>query len=531
MKLKSFFLLSLLFLCQVANGVGAIGNPVPNGAFGVGSNNASAPVFGIAVGTGANAGKFVNTLTGSPVFLRGTNVSGMENGCIGCRPGIAAVTSAQWQSSVNGWVSWLSANEGSGAVPYGQTNVIRVPFNGCNWIGCTGLGPFGNESGHYTSAGTDSNGRPLWSGGVACGTGCPGPGTGVGHEVSGDPTLYRTQMITIINALVAAGYYPIIDLHWGVNTLVSTGQFIVPDGQPAMPGPEDGVIWASVASVFGYPNGTNPCRPCMFELYNEPFGTNNSNSGGNLSTEAAYLGSSVTTSQFQFPTSSTSPAGINGGYLMLNNFGGAGAQNILGGGAVVWAVGYQYLLNAIRAAPGSPTNLILVGSIFYSGLAETFAVGNSGPMVITDSLNNWAAIQHQYTKTIANTQNFLNIVAAGIPFVITEMGPLCSSGSSGSSPCVAPATTCPENTGIQAATYVCNSLMGMGSLTFDWNNFNSAANASTNFASQNPYESSNGDYPPNGSNFRPAPPPVRLRHGRPVWGVYLADTQFESEAY
>jgi hypothetical protein len=422
------------------------------------------------------SGKFVNPNTSTQIVPIGTAMisteenQGWAGGTGGRVAGVAAVTTAQYTAAITAAYNACT----TAGQPYCLINMVRVPLNSTLWMGYTGLSPFGNGSGNYYFVGTDTNGKAIYSGGTGATL-----GTGPGHETNGSGTAYQNYIKTEVAAIVGAGLIPLLDLHWGTPTLVSTGQYVLPEGQPAMPGPGDVLFWDSVAAVFGNPTGTNPCPACIFELYNEPFGTNiYTNQSGN---ESKYLGSQSLT-QFQFPTSTTSPNGLNGGYQMLNNYvGGDPAQNILGGGAVCYAVGYQQILNGIRAT--GATNVIAVGNANFTGEPEFWSQAG-GQMVVTDTLtpSQLVASFHAYGYA-KGTANFVTLQNAGLGFMVTEMGNLATA------------------TGTYAS-YVGYRNKDWGYTWWSWDNFNASANMYTNgnMAASLLWANSNGNPQPTGSN-------------------------------
>jgi len=371
---------------------------------------------GIAAGSpGSMFGKFVNPATGGQIYPIGVGVLGMET----CEGGFnssgwardiatASLTSASITSALAAATNSLpAATQG-----FANFNTLRLNINSAKWMATTGLDPFGNLSGNYFFVGTDSNGKAIYCGGPGGGL-----GSGPGHETAGNPTNYRTQVKAAITAARNAGLFVFVNMMWGAPILVSTGQYVLPAGQAAFPTDSDLLAWQNIAAdpFFSGDHGI------VFELMNEAIGSNiYSNMVG---TEAAYLGSQSLT-HFQFPTATTSPNGTNGGYGMLNNIGSNSFTNILGGGAVCYAVGFQQEINAIRAA--GATNLIAVGCTNFTGEVETWSQ-NGGPMHVTDPQvpSNICASFHAYGYN-QGTAKMLAISHSGVPFVCTEMGNLTS---------------------------------------------------------------------------------------------------------
>jgi len=144
---------------------------------------------------------------GRPVQLLGVNRSGLEYACI------------------QGWGFFDSPHPDQidspgmiAAMKSWAINVVRVPLNEDCWLGIN---------------------APLGRG--------------------GEP--YRSIVKRYVHALVAAGLYVILDLHWTApGTVKATGQEPMPDHDHA---PE---FWRSVASTF------KGDHALIFDLFNEPFG-------------------------------------------------------------------------------------------------------------------------------------------------------------------------------------------------------------------------------------------------------------------
>jgi hypothetical protein len=444
--------------------VSVSGDPRTNAGFGVKS-----------VGSG-----LISTQNGSAIKLIGsaaiTTPQGFSGNNKGRDYGWSQVTPAQWQAAVNAAYNGLSP----AGKPYGLVNCIRLVVCSAQWMAFTGRDPFSNAGTGYYSVGTDSHGHSIYSGGPGGGL-----GSGPGHETSGNPANYRaliTQQVANINA---AGYYALIDLHWGTPTLVSTGQYVLPAGQPAMLGPGDVLFWQSIAQTFG----SNP--GVMFELYNEPYGQNTANSYfPELVYDASILGSASATG-VAYP-SSTNPCGILAGYLMMNNFAGSAATVALFGGTdpqtggkpQCYAVGHQACINAIRAA--GATNIIWAGPPNFSGEFRDGSGGNLWlRMGLTDPLHNLGCSWHCYNSAVTSA-SFDAVQAAGFPVLCTEMGGIDSETS-----------------------YVNERNKNRGYTWWGWANYNASNNPATNgnlnAAPWAPGNGSwvfpgNGAYTPTGSN-------------------------------
>lgn len=374
------------------------------------SNSPTPPPSGFGVRVAA-AGKFASTADASAYLPQGSACIGPEeaarinDGTGGSMKGWSLVTPAEFTAAIAYGVNTLAAAGKS----YGQLNMVRLPINSARYMGFTGRDPYGNfGTNTYWTAGTDSAGNKLYSGGPG-----GGPGSGIGHETPGDPSVYRANVATFIANANAAGLVVIADLHWGCPTLTSTNQYVLPPGQMAMPGPGDVLCLAQ----FAADHGSNP--GVVIELYNEPYGTNHND----LTTEAKYLGS-FSPGQFAFPTAATSPLGLSGGYLGINNIGGSSTTSpILGGNQTCYACGYQQMINAIRAT--GATCMLAAGSMNYDENPQSWSQAG-GVMTLTDPLNNLCVAYHAYSSTPDSVFNTLQ--AAGLPILCTEMGDLTPSG-------------------------------------------------------------------------------------------------------
>lgn len=391
--------------------------------------SAAVAVFGVKV-AGA---KLVSTQTNAQISVMGSALIGPEepwnysSGDGTSAQGWGQVTSSQFTTAIADGVASLA----TAAKPYGNLGVIRVPMNSALWMGYTGLDPQINGStlsGKYYTAGTDANGQALYSGGPG-----GGPGTGVGHEANGDPTLYRTNIKKIVANALGAHLYVILDLHFSTPVLTSTGQNVLAIGQSAFLSTADLAFWQDMATTFGTENATTGSPAILFELFNEPFGTNSSNT-----TEEAWFGSQSLTA-FPFPTATTGTANSNSwngssnsahaGYAMFDNSNGNQLFVIRGGGKTVQTVGFQQTVNAIRATGAH--NVLIIGNQTYDQHPESYSqIG--GPMVVTDTLVPAQLVANQhYTSTAESIYTSLN--TAGWAVMSTEMKsiPAASGGYTG----------------------------------------------------------------------------------------------------
>lgn len=442
---------------------------LPASSITIGSSPPLQTTFGIKKGAG---GTTISTLDGSQIKLIGSAMIGTEEsqqwaaGAGGRIAGVAAVTTAQYTAAIQKWYDAAS----TAAKPYCLVNMIRIPLNSAMWMGFTGLAPFGNGSlnGIYPSVGTDSNGRTIYSGALH------GWGLGtVGHEVAGVPTEYRNLIKQEVARALAAGLYVMLDLHWSTPTLVATGQYILPIGQAALPGPGDVLFWTDIANTFGTQNGTTGSPAIMFETFNEPFGTG---SATNFAAEQTYLANQILnrTTQIAYPVASE-PSGPNGGYRMKNNNGGdvntlISLPNGPSGYPQCYAVGQQALINAIRAT--GATNMIWAGGPNYSGEPGYWLT-----MGLTDSANNLGCSYHAYGYKGGMTP-FYNLQAAGYPVLATEIGHFDAIPSS----------------------YVEWRTRGFGYTFWGWNNWGAGPNMYNTSMNVIPPWSGNGQIAPTGSN-------------------------------
>jgi hypothetical protein len=213
---------------------------------------------------------------------------------------------------------------------------------------------------------------------------------------------YKSAVQTQVAQANAAGIYVILDLHWSApgNTC--------PMLQTQMANADHSIaFWTSVANTFR----NNPA--VVFELFNEPF-MNFGFSGDTWS----YMMKGTNGSFSSFPA--TSP---KGGWKEVKQ---------------PWAIAsYQAMLDAVRAT--GATNVVLIGSMQYcQDLGEWLEHRPADP------LRQMAAAWHPYQKHQSAWDyphpNFhpevmtdaRNILAAGIPLVMTEVGGRNTPGTPGS---------------------------------------------------------------------------------------------------
>jgi endoglucanase len=217
-----------------------------------------------------------------------------------------------------------------------------------------------------------------------------------------DPVLtmagYRQAVEDYVSELNAAGLYVILDLHW-----TAPNSFGCPQGQGGMADADNSVaFWTSIANTFK----GNPA--VMFELFNEPFGTNVYNNW------VAGINSAAPAGQSASDLSILRNGGTydNGYWYQCNN-----GCNLTGGTEYLAAntgpfqvAGMQAMVNAIRAT--GATNVILSNPIGWAGQIETWLSA-----MPTDPAGQLAAGWHEDGSDTSDAQA---VLAAGFPIVITE---------------------------------------------------------------------------------------------------------------
>lgn len=214
---------------------------------------------------------------------------------------------------------------------------------------------------------------------------------------------YQSGIITAVNNIIAAGLYPVIDLHWTACT-----QFGAANGQANLVSQDTGIqFWTSVANTF------KNLPAVIFEFHNEPYG----NSVGDISgTYQTYLKSGSGNTLIPFVNSA-------GGHF--NNVTTSGTFK---------AAGHQGCLNAVRST--GATNVCL-----YSVLVLNSAFSESNAVRPDDSAAP-AGFGGVWTSQIAATVHYANgapvnyaaVLNAGFPIVMTEFytsGNLSSGGNTG----------------------------------------------------------------------------------------------------
>ena len=250
-----------------------------------------------------------------------------------------------------------AADAGFAAMASWNINVVRIPLNEDSWLGVNNCVSDGG-----TSAKLQSN---------------------------------LKQAVANANA---AGLYVILDLHW-----TAPNSFGCPQGQGGMADADNSVaFWTSIANTFK----GNPA--VMFELFNEPFGTNV------YANWVAGINSSAPSGQSASDLSILRNGGTydNGYWYQCNN-----GCNLTGGTEYLAAntgpfqvAGMQAMVNAIRAT--GATNVILSNPIGWAGQIQTWLSA-----MPTDPAGQLAAGWHEDGTGTSDAQA---VLAAGFPIVITE---------------------------------------------------------------------------------------------------------------
>ncbi len=339
-------------------------------------------VLAIQVGTGTNGSKFVNH-NGTPIQLKGSCAtpallseglttlwsenSDVESGS----------TAPNWQMFRNWFQKSLPTINGLLTQP-----VMRITVEEAAILGYNITNPIGSGA-----SGTD-----LFPTNV---------------PISNYSTAYVDQLVTAVESLTSLGVGVILCL-WGSapNGFGGVAQ------QPMADQTNSIGAWTELAQIFGYPNGTAANPAVLFELFNEPFFSNNGAWGVQCFT-------GVTLSQ-----------SIVNGYL---NSGGGPATDwvtLVDGDNTAesysWTTaGYQQMLTAIRDT--GATNVCLMGGNNYS--EDTSWWTSNPPVDPLGALGSGAQlgwVQHWYDNTLPFATQYassnLSTVPANVPGVITECG-------------------------------------------------------------------------------------------------------------
>jgi len=305
--------------------------------------------FGIQV----KGDTFVSAIDGSTVQIVGTNISGLETGSTSRWASFADAGSAFWSKVLN--------YDGQGV------NTVRLPLNEASWLNYTcydsGTGAAGKL---YTAA----------------------PGGGYTPDPAG---VYQATVRKAVADATAAGLYVILDLHWG-SPNNSEGQPLCPIGQPGFADADHSLaFWKSVADTFK----GNPA--VIFELFNEPFG---SNVYKNWVDGADGAGPDAITLR---------DGGAYYPFVEQDN----AAHNAIKTIGLTWQVaGMQQMLDTIRGE--GATNVVLSAPIGWAGEIETWLATKP-----TDSAGQLGVAWHVYGYKKGDGPP-LAVLAAGFPIAITE---------------------------------------------------------------------------------------------------------------
>jgi len=255
--------------------------------------------------------ELVSTLDDSTVQIVGTNISGLETGMNWRWAPFSHAGAAFWSQVLN----W----GGSGL------NTVRLPLNEASWLKYSGY-----------DSGTGAS-RGLYT--AACG----------GGYIPDPASAYQATVKKAVADAIAAGLYVILDLHWGAPNNAA-GQPLCPIGQPACADNDHSLaFWTSLADAFK----ADP--PVMFELCNEPFG---SNVYGNWVNGASGAGPDAITLR---------DGGAFFPFLQQDN----SNCNLIHTLCLTWQVaGMQDMINTIRGE--GATNVILASPIGWAGEIETW---------------------------------------------------------------------------------------------------------------------------------------------------------------
>ena len=209
------------------------------------------------------------------------------------------------------------------------------------------------------------------------------------------------NILRAVNNANALGLYVILDLHW-----TAPNSFGCPQGQGSMPDADNSVaFWTSVASIFK----DNPA--VIFELFNEPFGTNV------YANWIAPIDSAAPSAQSASDRRILLSGGTyNTGYMYQCNNGcilTQGTQYLAPNSSPFQATGMQAMLNAIRAT--GATNVVLSNPIGWAGQIQTWLGAQP-----TDPAGQLAAGWHEDGGASVTTSNAQDVLSAGYPIIISE---------------------------------------------------------------------------------------------------------------
>ena len=305
--------------------------------------------------------KFVSTKDGSTIQIVGSNISGLENG------GYRSNWTPYQNAGTSFWTAILNF-QGSGL------NTVRLPLNEASWLNYTCYDSGSGASGDLYA-------------------------TASGGGYTPDPaSIYQAAVKKAVADATASGLYVILDLHWGAPNNTS-GQPLCPIGQPGYADADHSVtFWKQLADAFK----GNPA--VIFELFNEPFGTNTyanwviqNGSTYSPGPEARELstGGSFTPFDAQDNPNNNSMYTVN----------------------MSWNVASMVtMLTTIRGE--GATNVVLASPIGFAGEIETWLgtyTGSGNP----DPLGQFGVAWHLYGYA-KGTAPPLAVLAAGYPIIVTE---------------------------------------------------------------------------------------------------------------
>jgi endoglucanase len=310
-------------------------------------------VFGIQI----KGNQFVSAKDGSPVQIVGTQISGLETGYPSRWPQYSNAGAAFWSKLIN--------YGGSGL------NTVRLPLNEASWLNYTCY-----DSGTGASA-------KLYA-----------PAGGRGYTPDPNKVYQATVKKAVADATAAGLYVILVDFFGAPDS--DTGRPLCPIGQPGFANADHSIaFWKSVADTFK----ANPA--VMFELFNEPFGSN------------IYSNWVIHTGANSYAPGTDAVTLRDGGaYSPFHT------QNNTAGNADVtvnetWQVaGMQAMLNTVRAE--GATNVVLTSPVGWAGEIETWL--GSRP---TDPLGQLGVAWHVYGYSKGQDPP-LRVLAAGYPILITE---------------------------------------------------------------------------------------------------------------
>lgn len=301
--------------------------------------------------------------SGNVVQLRGINRPGTEYRCTWSNnsgfvtaDGDGGTTAYYVAAMVNAFRSWNVTGSPGNAI-----NAVRIPLNEDCWLGINGV-------------------NPTYSGAA-----------------------YRGFIRAEVAALVKAGMYPILDLHWSApGTLLADQQDVGPNLDHSV------LFWRQVAATFA----GNPA--VAFDLFNEP-----------------HLWCYTAACASYYPTAAAISwacyrDGCTYGYSKNDHITGRTS-------GTVSIAGTQRLVNTIRATGAS--NVILIAGLGYANALDNWMAYRP-----TDPLNQIAAEIHTYSNSGINaldTGPLDDTLAKGnlsssVPILVGEFGEwLCGSSTTG----------------------------------------------------------------------------------------------------